>query len=427
MLRTAVLSSSLALLTGCVDPGGCPMTGTGTLTITSTGLPDGVDAGVSVGDRLIAGSQTVTLGAGPKSLTAAPVTVADPRVRTVYAATLSNDLFCLRDGATQAVTVTWAKVPTSNRLWVSTRNAVADVLGFDSATLAASATVPAAVSVKGPMGGALAFDRAGNLWGVGATTSDPTLVRFPAASLASSGTLTADAELEIDFGCVPLARGLAFDAQGNAWVSSPCRDAVFRIPPSQLTPGARHFYRPEWSLAVQDPGGLAFDATGRLWVASMATNRILGFEAAGLAGDAPPTPTIELAVFARATVGDTSKFSPSWVAFDANGDLWANDFGSNTFFRVAGTQLDFLGPAEVQPQVRVVVGVLAVLEGFLFDEGGGLWSAGAQGRIIRLSPSQLTTSSTSGSPTTPETVIESADLGSAANLAIFPAPVGTGL
>jgi hypothetical protein len=68
----------------------------------------------------------------------------------------------------------------------------------------------------------------------------------------------------------------------------------------------------------------------------------------------------------------------------------------------------------------LVVAVDAVLENFAFDEQGGLWSPGAQGKIIRFSADDLSGSGT----TSPERVILSGDIGSANSVAIYPAPAG---
>ncbi len=418
-----------AVVSGCTCPGRpCLAEGTATLVITATGLPAGVEsrAQVQLSDDStleVVGSRTVELRAGLTLVTTSPLIVSDRRVRSVYVGTVTGDFSCLVAGAQQDVSISWAKVPTSNRLWVGNANASAQVVGFDASVLSASGTQAASIAARGSVGGALAFDALGNLWGIGPTTVDATLVRYPAAAFATSATIAPDTQVQLDFGCVPLANGLVLSKQGAAYVSSPCRNAVYRVPASQLTPGARRTVQPTWAVEVQGPGGMTFDAAGNLWVASTATDRLLRFDAATLVGETAPTgPSFALGVLARDLMGDTSLFSPSWIAFDANGALWANDFGANTFYRVPASALSGIGTQAVQPAVRVVVGVTAVMEGFLFDEGGGLWSAGSQGRVIRLSPAQLMTSSTSGSPTAPELVLQSGDLGSAANLAIYPAP-----
>lgn len=420
----AVLALAVA---GCTCPGAqCVQGGTATIEVTSTGLPAGVPASIQLTgpvEQALTASGTVSASGGLWEVSTTLVTRADPRIREAFAGEVTNGSFCLAPGATEPVAVSWSPVPTSQQLWVVNRNASRPLAAFSSASLATSTASPVRADKASlvAIGGDLAFDREGNLWGMGPTTADPTLVRVHRQQLASADAAVADTKITLTGGCLPFARGLAFSPQGDLYVSSPCSDAVFRVPAGDLTPLSTKTLSPT-SLAVPDPVGLAFDRAGNLWVASLRDEQVWRFDAAALAAGGALTPSLKVGVFARDVMGDTSKFAPSWLAFDANGDLWANDFGANTFYRVPKGELEGAGTKAVQPAVRVVVGVLAVLEGFLFDESGGLWSAGAQGKLIRLAPGQLATSSTSGNPTVPETVIESSDLGSPGNLAIFPAP-----
>jgi sugar lactone lactonase YvrE len=74
--------------------------------------------------------------------------------------------------------------------------------------------------------------------------------------------------------------------------------------------------------------------------------------------------------------------------------------------------------ATVTPALQITLDVQALADGMAFDESGGLWFAYTQGKIARLSPAQLGASGTD----TPETIIASATLGSAGNVAFYPAP-----
>ncbi|GMU59004.1 MAG: hypothetical protein AMXMBFR34_07670 [Myxococcaceae bacterium] len=426
----AVSSLVLVLAASCAPcpeapPPGCTTGGTGTIAVTSTGLPAGVAADITLTGpsvQSVTGTRTLAgVGTGAWSVTAERVTVADPLVRTVYLPSVSPASFCLTDGATQDVTVTWTKVATSNALWAINGNATGQFLGFRSSQLGSTSSQAASVVTRGPFGRDVAFDKDGNVWVIGPTTTDATLNRFPSSAFAVSGTATPDREINLTgSGCLPLATALAFDREGNLYVGSPCRDAVLRVDAAQLA--ASGDVTPALSITVPDPGGLAFDGAGNLWVASKMDERVWRFDAAQLASGSVTTPAGKVGVRASANPMDLSLYTPSWIAFDTRGDLWANDFGGNVFFRVGAASLS--ATADVQPQVRITLGVLALLEGFAFDGQGGLWSAGAMGTFVRLAPAQLDISSGPGMPTMPEVTITSSDIGYVSNLGFYPAPAG---
>ena len=175
---------------------------------------------------------------------------------------------------------------------------------------------------------------------------------------------------------------------------------------------------------MQDPNGIAFDRAGNLWVAARMDSRVWRYDAAQLDSGSISAPAFKRGALASDDPMNTSLQVPGWLAFDARGDLWANDFAGNTFYRMGASSLRGTGTMDIQPQVRITLAVLALLEGFAFDEEGGLWSAGAMGMIVRLAPVQLDVSSSAGSPTRPATVLTSTDIGSAVNLAFYPAPAG---
>lgn len=431
-MRTLVVVSCLVLAASCgapcseTPPAGCATGGTGTITVTSTGLPDGVRGAITLTGpsvQTVTTSQAVTAGSGAWSVTAERVTVADPLVRTVYLPTVTPSSFCLADGGNQPVTVTWAKVATSNALWTINGNAMGQFLGFRSSQLASTSTQAASVVSRGAFGRDVAFDKDGNAWVIGPTTVDSLLNRFPSAALAASGMATPDRRLDVPgLTCLPAATALAFDRDGNLYVGSPCADQVFRVDAAQLA--ASGDVTPSLTIAVGDPGGLAFDAAGNLWVVSKMDDRVWRFDASQLASGAVSAPAFKLGVRQSDDPMNTAIYGPSWIAFDSRGDLWGNDFGFNAFFRVRAAELTGTGTADQQPQVRITLGVTALLEGFAFDGQGGLWSAGTAGTIVRLSPGQLDVSSGPGMPTNPEVVIRSDDIGSVSNLAFYPAPAG---
>ena len=431
LIHRVVAVASLGLFAACPPcpvpaPPGCATDGTGSIVVNSTGLPAGVVGTIHLTGstaQTVTSTQTLSVGSGAWSVTADRATAADRFVRTVYLPTVTPASFCLAPSGSQVVTVTWAPVATSNKLWATNANATGQFLGFRSASLASSATVTADIISRGGFGADIAFDRDGNVWVPGGTTADASLQRFPASAFASSAAVEPDVKISLTgSACLPLVAGLAFDAVGNLYVSSPCRDAVLRVDAASLT--ATGSVTPSLSIAIADPAGIAFDRAGNLWAASRMDERVWRYDASQLSGGSVAAPAFKLGAFATSVPMDTSRLAPSWIAFDARGDLWANDFGGNKFFRMGAASLRATGSSDEQPQVRITIGVTALLEGFAFDGEGGLWSAGSAGKIFRLAPSQLDVSSGAGMPTVPETILTSSDIGSAANLAFYPAPTG---
>jgi streptogramin lyase len=312
----------------------------------------------------------------------------------------------------ERVEIDYAEVGSSGKVWTSNANGSANVLGFSSAAVAATSTVPASVVAKTGGGKGIAFDKEGNMWALGTTTADPTLVRLPAASLAMSGQKTPDRKIDIKgSGCGPYATSLAFDASGNLWVNAMCEGSVVRLTPADLASDGEK--TPGVVLGGMDaPRGVAFDAAGNLWVADDVVRR---FDASRLSVSSNDPANASLTIDGNG-IED--------LAFDATGDLWAAGGSVTNLAHLAKADLAAAGAREVMPLVKISVGVSALPQGIAFDESGGLWLATSHSKIARLAPSQLATPSTYAAPTVPERTITSDDIGSAGSIAIFPAPSG---
>ena len=166
-------------------------------------------------------------------------------------------------------------------------------------------------------------------------------------------------------------------------------------------------------------GDVAFDADGNLWTTN--DNAIVRFDASQLTAstDAAPSATI----IAR-DAADTMDLAASALAFDADGDLWAVDFGGNLAFELLQEELGGGGAQTLVSNVSIAIAVAALLDRPAFDDGGGLWLGLGGAGIGRLAPAQLMSSSGAGDPTMLDTVITSPDLGSSGRVAFFPAAVG---
>lgn len=385
---------------------------TGRLTVAVTGLPAGLAAKVKVAGATttdVTESKDLDLAAGDYDITAADVASPDPIARTLYRATVSTPKATLCSGPV-TITVAYAAIGSSGKVWAGNANGTAPVLGFASSALGATATIPASVAAKTRGARGMAFDKDGNLWTIGGTTVDATLGRYSASSLATSGTPAPDRKINVaGSGCSPAAHHLAFDASGNLWISILCEDKVVRLTPSELA--ADGDVTPSVALSnIEAPKGLAFDSAGNLWVSADTVHR---YDASRLgASSADPANAI-------LTLSENSDY----VAFDANGDLWSVGGSQTNLVHVAKADLAGTGASSPAAVSSISVGVSALPQAIAFDESGGLWiSAPSAGKIARLAPAQLTTSTTYADPTIPERVFTSSDIGSAGDIAIFPAP-----
>jgi len=387
------------------------------LSITITGLPVGLAGAVAVGAEAVTGDRVLTLSAGPHDVTVSPVAEAagSAFVRAAYGAQVTSSVACVRDGATTTLAVAYLPIPTSGKLWFGTSNApeAATLLGFSASSLATTGTRAADRVTNTASSGGFAFDRNGNVWIVGGS---PPLARYRANGFSTGGDKVPDVTIDgsVSFGdAIPGPSVVAFDPQGNLWVSVVSADRLVRFTPAQLEAGGTPTAAVQ-ADGIRAPSGIAFDAVGNLWVAAQDGPSVMRIDAAhttvsGTGADltitaATPPPVI-------GTLG-----APSGLAFDAAGALWVNFDG--TIVKLTAADLAGTGTKMITPAIQIKTDVLSLPSGIAFDEGGGLWFAYAVTQIARLAPAQL---AASGS-VAPAIVVTSPDLGSGEWTALYPAP-----
>jgi sugar lactone lactonase YvrE len=423
-----LLTVSLGLLT--VGVGGCgggagvdtcsPGAGEGMLMVNITGHDPGAVSVEGVAG-LVQPGELLTLPAGPHAVTAARVTTAQTGITSrVFEGTVSTPDACVRAGATTIVSVTYAPIPTSGKLWVGVGNAPDDssLLGFEPASVAT--TRPASAAVAANTGGSdgFTFDRAGNVWVLGGTTADPPLARYPARVFASDGVKAPDVVIESpSFGsAIPGPKVVAFDPAGNLWVSVVAADKVVMFTAAQIAANGAPVASVERS-GLTSPQGLAFDSSGNLWVAAHDDNAVVRIDAAHLTASGTGG---DLAITAMSPAPVILTLTPISLAFDAAGDLWVNYDGTLGAIRAAdqsGT-----GTKTITPVNQIATDVSTLPVGIAFDQDGGLWLAHAAGQFARFSSDQL-----AAAALPPEIVITSPDVGYASWFAIYPAPAFTPL
>jgi hypothetical protein len=423
-------SAAAVVLSGCIwgGPDECAGYGYGSLTLSLVGLPSGA-VGTAVhltGSRVetfvTAGVQSAS--SGVLYVSADLVTLDHPVVRTAYSPTVPVEALCLTPGKSAALTVSWAPIPSSHRVWfLNGPGGTGELLGFAAEALVGTGTISAAARVRAGVGRDLAFDRSGNLWAFGAGAGEPSLVRYPAAQLGTGGVKAKDRGLAVaGVSCEPAFAGLAFDQGGNLFVSSPCSGSVLKLPAAGLLADAGTV-TPTLVLAdLVTPVGLAFDQGGNLLVADPGLGAVVEYAASALATRAPVSTA---SYWLRATDEplDPRLLTPSWLAFDAAGSLWGDDPGARVLFTLPRGARGVSGPVTVNPGVRLTLPADAQPAGLAFDEEGGLWFGLSGGKLARLGPLQLALPA-SAAPIVPERVITSPDVGRAGNVALYPAPSG---
>jgi len=415
----------------------CLEAGKGDIDVIVTGLPKNVAASVTVsGPHDSIESESTTLSGvpgGSYSVAAKRVYDANSPVRTAYDPQVSSPTFCLDDGGNAAVGVSYSAVTPSNQLWALVRtHGPTTLLGFVSAQLSASGAPAATKAASLPIQQTMAFDHAGDVWGVEVGGS-PRLVRYAPHWLGGVGEPHPDYQFNLALeACVPPTNGgiavpqiktIALDASENIWLTA-CDMKVLRFDHPDGSPGSDEEpidLAPNVTLSGfgQQTEDLAFDSTGNLWVA--AGGKVLRFDRARLASDDTGAPDLALDV----TTDDASPsaLSANFLAFDVGGNLWATDVAVHALFEIRKADLDGEGTHTVVAKARLTLDSSSILGRPAFDDEGALWVSLLQDGFGKLTAEQLAVSSSAAEPTVPAVVI--AGLGVVPDaLAFFPAASG---
>ncbi len=400
-----------------IDPA-CDAVGNGTLDVTISGLPEGLLGSVSVDNASppLSASGIVSVSGGYHTVTADVVTQAGSIVRRAYDATIDVDTPCVKSDQATKVNVVYSLIPTSDKLWATHANGTGDFAGFPSASLAASGTAtPTIVSDGLIKTSAVAFDQSGNAW----VADNASVKRFAANQFTGASPAVSDVELTADAFTAgsPGPSGIAFDKEGNLWVSVVAAKKIVKF---ALSPESGGFDTPTQAIegaALDGVGPIAFDASGNLYAGTAAN--VVRYNAARLTTSTADAPDLVLeAKTPEPTVVPLG--APTGLAFEADGGLWVGYFGGNTLAHFTAAELSATATASLTPAIQIVVDVTALLEGIAFDEGKGLWLTYKTGQVARFSPTQLTASSSA----VPETIVTGTNVGSTASVTFFPAPVG---
>ena len=248
--------------------------------------------------------------------------------------------------------------PDTGKLWIPVRDE-RKLIALSPGNLGSTANPAIAIGTGADSGpNAVAFDANGNLW---MTDSNGSLVMFTPEQLASSGTPTPTITIE-DTGFLPLSVGLAFDAEGNLWLASSGTDSVIRYRASDLSSSGAPTPDVLSVPSLNRPFGLAFDALGNLWVSNRNANTVIMF----------PKADLEFLNNIPAAVTLTTGSLPEGLAFDKDGHLWVANLGSDTLMRFP---VQGLSTGTVAPDItlRNNNGSLESPTGLAFDNAGKLY------------------------------------------------------
>jgi sugar lactone lactonase YvrE len=392
-------SASLDMTT---TPPPTPDGGAGALTVTITSPQPGILVTVDGPNgyhQTLAATQTFGgLPSGSYLVTASELTVKDPIVSTVYVAIINGSPASVTAGGAASVTVSYRARAGSGALWIADYLSLA--LGYGATQLGRSGTTAPStmIDVQSPGTGTqgIAIDPSGNLW----ATVNGTIVEYTLAALAAGGKPAPQVTImAMGKGNLNYPVGLAFDSQGNLWVTNVSADTISKYTPAQLAAGGA----PVPSVVVQlnnsefvGQEAIAFDGDGNLWGTAIAGGNgfLLEYTVNQLAASGSPPPAV---VLSNAKWGSVSR-----LAFDQTGNLWFTNcvdigtFEMPMYTCSIGALTKAQRAASGSPTAAITLTVTATsLDGLALDESGDLWVLG-NGSLSEFTPAQI---AASGSPT----------------------------
>jgi sugar lactone lactonase YvrE len=238
--------------------------------------------------------------------------------------------------STSAIQGVWAlQIDQTGGLWISDGG---DTLYYyTSAQIATSTTASPSrklvdTALRAPS--ALALDAAGNLWLGDQGTSK--IVEFTTAQLATGGTVTPPVIISSTLGSINRPFSMTFDAHGDLWVASYGDSTVAGFSPSQLqaTGAPLPFAALSGSKGISNCIGVAFDAQGNLWVSTL-VDTVAEFTPNELTSIGAPAPAVILSFPGFIELGP--------MAFDNSGALWLADVQGSRLLRLMPDQLTASG------------------------------------------------------------------------------------
>lgn len=208
---------------------------------------------------------------------------------------------------------------------------------------------------------------------------------LPSQLSANAGTMVP--HLANNSGAFGAPQGVVFDAAGDLWVidggtvsaGGTAKPALYEFTPMQLAAlGTTNNPSPHVTInsaAFTFPQQAVFDANGNLWVSDNGSNAVFVFTPAQLASNnSNATPNISI-------TSNPAFNGPLGIAFDAAGDLWVANNATTTIFEFKATNLP-TSPSSVSLAPDVTLsdhgnGSIQAPWALIFDAHGDLWSSNA--------------------------------------------------
>ena len=272
-------------------------------------------------------------------------------------------------------------------LWTSSGRAPA-ILRVAPTQLLTSGRAFAATTVTTASAGlstlnSIAFDAAGTMWITSA--DDSRLLAFSPTAIGSSGPRVASVVISSNNQSLSTPTAAAFDRQHRLWVANFGNGTLVRFDPVQLASSGA----PVPAVVVSGligPIAIAFDAEGSLWATDIQAHTIVKYSAAQIAASGRPAPSVVL------NGVDGSLGEPSGIAFDAAGNLWVANIGTQEIGAFTPAQMAASGSPAPPIKISTNVGTLRVPTGLAFDNDGSLWVLTGDGGLEKFTRAQIAVS-----------------------------------
>src|SRR5438093_6181263 len=226
----------------------------------------------------------------------------------------------------------------------------------------------------------VAFDPNGELWITSA--ADNLLLAFGPGALTSSGFKAATTVIGPNAGSLTTPTGLAFDPAHRLWVANHDNGTLVRFDGAQLAVGGAPV--PAVMLSgLGHPTALAFEADGSLWVSDNVAQTIAKYRATDLTVSGSPAPAVVL------TENNNASPLPLGLAFGADGNLWVANLQARNVVAFSPAQLAVTGAPTPQVVLSSTDGSLALPVGLAFDAEGSLWVVGGAGSLTKFARTSL--------------------------------------